>query len=118
MCRSVVLARIAGVPSFATAVFYSTHGSITPGFTSGLFWKASSTPGGHVVSVEMQLTACLSGGVDSIVPALSGSLADVTFLLRSDVAGMAGITLDTFTFHNVTGSPQLPTATSTTHAQL
>ncbi len=118
MCRSVVLALLASTPILATSVFYSTDGSTTPGFTVGLFWQASSSPGGTVVSVEMQFMSGLSGSVDSIVAALSGSLSGVTFLLWSDAAGMAGITLDTFSFNNVTGTPQLLTATSTTHAQL
>jgi hypothetical protein len=67
----------------------------------------------------MQFTSGITGTVSSIVAPLSASLADVTFQLRSDagVAG-AGLLLDTFTFHSVTGTPQLLTATSMNHPQL
>src|SRR5260370_451547 len=107
MCRSVVLALLASTPILATSVFYSTDGSTTPGFTVGLFWQASSSPGGTVVSVEMQFMSGLSGSVDSIVAALSGSLSGVTFLLWSDAAGMAGITLDTVSVSNIATPPPL-----------
>ncbi len=67
----------------------------------------------------MQFTSSMTGMVGSIVVPLSATLADVTFQLRADagVAG-AGLLLDTFTFHGVTGTPQLLTATSTNNAQL
>src|SRR5260370_13323827 len=98
MCRSVVLELLASTPILATSVFYSTDGSTTPGFTVGLFWQASSSPGGTVVSVEMQFMSGLSGSVDSIVAALSGSLSGVTFLLWSDAAVMVVSYIDTISF--------------------
>jgi hypothetical protein len=104
--------------AFCTSVLFSTDGSATPGFTPGLSWTASSSPGGTIVSVEMQFAATLTDTMESIVVPLSGSLGDVTFAIRMDVGGVAGIQFDTFTFHGVTGSPQLLTATSTNHAQL
>ena len=117
MCRYVLLALTAST-AFGTSVFYSTDGSTAPGFTPGLFWMASSSVGGSVVSVEMQFTSGLSGTVSSIVAPLSASLGDVTFSLRTDIGGFAGIVIDTFTFHGVTGMPQLLTASSTNHPQL
>jgi hypothetical protein len=104
--------------AFCTSVLYSTDGSATPGFTPGLFWTASSSLSGTIVSVEMQFTSMLTDTMDSIVIPLSGSLGDVTFAIRMDVGGVAGIQFDTFTFHGVTSSPQLLTAASTNHAQL
>src|SRR5260370_666268 len=113
MYRSVVLALLAATPILATSVFYSTDGSATPGFTVGLFWQASSSPGGTVVSVEMQFMSGLSGSVDSIVTALSGSLSGVTFLLRSDTAGMAGGLAPTFFFLHFNRPPPFFTPHST-----
>ena len=104
--------------AFGASIFFSTDGTASPAYTPGLFWMASSSIGGPVVSVEMQFTSSITGTVDSIVVPLSASLADVTFALRTDAAGMAGIVIDLFTFHGVTGTPQLLTATSMNHAQL
>jgi hypothetical protein len=104
--------------TFGASIFFSTDGTTAPGYTPGLFWMASSSIGGSVVSVEMQFTSTMSGTVTSIVAPLSASLGDVTFALRTDAAGLAGIVIDLFTFHGVTGTPQLLSASSTNHAQL
>jgi hypothetical protein len=106
------------VPAAFGIPIYSTNGTATPTFTSGLSWIASSSPGGALVSVEMQFIPATSGTVDSIVAALSGSLADATFAIRTDVMGFAAVPIDTFTFHGLTGTPQLLTALSTNHALL
>src|SRR5258706_10980388 len=105
MCRYVLPALMTST-SFAT-ILYSTDGSAAPGYTPGLFWMASSTLGGSVVSVEMEFTSNFTGTVASIVVPLSGSLSDATFVLRTDAAGFAGLSIDTFTFHGLTGTPQL-----------
>ena len=103
---------------FGASIFFSTDGTASPAYTPGLFWMASSSIGGPVVNVEMQFKSALTGTVSSIVAPLSGNVADVTFELRSDAAGMAGLILGMFTFHNVTGTPQLLTATSNNSVQL
>jgi hypothetical protein len=103
---------------FGASIFYSTDGTAAPGYTPGLFWMASSSVGGPVVSVEMKFTSTMSGTVTSIVAPLSASLPDVTFALRTDASGLAGVVIDLFTFHGVTGTPQPLTASSMNHAQL
>jgi hypothetical protein len=66
----------------------------------------------------MQFSSGLTGVLDSIVAPLSASVSDVTFLLRSDAMGFAGAVMDTFTFHAVTATLQLLTASSTNHPTL
>jgi hypothetical protein len=110
---------LACMPAAAFAIpIYSTNGTATPTFTPSFFWLASSSPAGAQVSVEMRFIATTSGTVDSIVAALSASLADVTFAIRTDAMGFAALLIDMFTFHGVTGTPQLLTALSTNHALL
>jgi hypothetical protein len=105
--------------AFGASIFFSTDGTATPGYTPGLFWTASFTLSGpSSVSVEMQFTSSTTGTVTSIVAPLSATLSDVTFALRSDAAGMAGVVIDLFTFHSVTGTPQLLSAPSMNHGQL
>ncbi len=113
-----VLFALMSLNAFGTPVFYSTDGSAAPGFTTGLSWMASSSLGGPVVSVEMRFTSGLTGTVASVVAPLSATLGDVTFVLRTDAAGLAGVVIDLFTFHGVTGTPQSLTAFSVNHAQL
>jgi hypothetical protein len=116
--RYLLLGLLLPLTALATPIFYSTNGTTTPTSTPGGSWVASTTVGGAVVSVEMQFSSGLTGVLDSIVAPLSASVSDVTFLLRSDAAGFAGAVMDTFTFHAVTATLQLLTASSTNHPTL
>lgn len=106
------------LPVGATPIFYSTNGTTSPTYNSGFSWDASAVIAGSVVSVGMQFTSGLTGTVASIVAPLSGNVADVTFVLRTDVSNIAGAVIDTFTFHTVDATIQLLSAPSTANASL
>ena len=67
----------------------------------------------------MQFMAATSGTSDELVAALStDSVTTATFELLSDVGGMPGLILDTFTVSGLTGTAQLLSGLSMNHAAL